>query len=1398
MTAVAGFTESLRELPLLDDAQRAELTGELQGRFPEQRALAVELIRRGWLTPFQVNMLAQGRGRQLVLGGYVLVERIAEGGMGQVFKARRAKPPAAVVAVKVIRPERLCSPDAVRRFEREAKAAAMLRHPNIVRVFEVGQAGDTPFLAMELIDGTDLHHMVLNHGPLPIHRACSYVRQAALALQHAFERQMVHRDVKPANLMVTAKGDQLKMLDLGLARLTAPLAAECAGTSSAAALSMGRLTQEGTVLGTPDFLAPEQALQPHLADIRADIYSLGCTLYYLLTARPPFPGGTLAQKLLWHQQAEPVPPASLRPDLPPGLSSLLRRMMAKRPQERYPTPQEVANLLESLTVETPAESAVMVASLVEPPPIPLSPLASHDSVVQLSPLPLREGGEGSRVRGSGEYATHSDTPRPYLTPPEQTAVDLRLSAQDKPPRRFGWSKKDDWLWTAVTAGSAVAAALIVLLLWHFFRDKDRDDLAGGPPAGGEVRPPPNPRPPADRPEPREAGIKPAPLMADREERPLPSAVGDICVGGGGRFLILHLPRDRKLAVFDVNEAKIVKYLPVPDDNVKLAAGMDVLIVALPSSNVLQRWSLTTFEREATVPCPVNGVVHGVAMGSASRGPLVVCSGAGDRFGRNEITLLDPQNFKESDAVPRDRGGPNAGFDPRVVPVRVSADGRVVVGVGGGGWVLEGKTYKSYPLPAATIPGPDGRTLYSPGQLFSSEGKPLGQPIGGHGRMVWYLPALHGPLYFSLNETAKEGRPDRATLRFSVHLPGDTRPLVSLPFLESLDTLTDWRGGVPPFVRHVYLIPDAKLLVILPDGNDRLVLHRFDLDELLAKANVDYLFVQSRPPTVGVRGQPFDYLLAVRSKRGGVKVKLDDGPRGMNLTPEGRLSWAVPKDFADTEVNVILTVSDASGQEVLHTFRLAVKDKADAPRLPVEPAKPPVQPPKPPVEPPKAPIGPPILPIPGKPPPPVGDLKPAPLKVDREERALPSSVDDACVGGGGRFFILSLPKDRKLAIFDVNEAKIVKYLPVADGNVKIAAGRDKLFVVSSETGIIQRFSLATFEKEVTAQLAVNGTVKAICMGSAAVGPLLVYYQRGVQGPVTFLDPVTLKEVHCEGINVHLGGAEHFRASPDGTVFGGWPTSHSQSMTSIVLTGKSARVHRGEMAGIVVPAADNTLMTGGGLYTAECKSLGSDKAEPRYRLRVPSQTGRFYLTCPGGGGAQINTGVMDAGKPVTLYLMGDSRPIATLNDVELPASNEAWTGSDFTQDKRVLFVPEAKLIAIIPRSNDRLVLHRLDIDAALEKVGIDFLFVVSRPPSVANKGTRVVYAPQVKSKKGGVKFKLESGPDGMRVTADGKLAWDVPRDFADTEVAVILTVSDASGQEVFHNFRIAVRDRADGGP
>jgi len=275
------------------------------------------------------------------LGQYELLERIGRGGMGVVWRAMHTRLKRHA-AVKLLSNDRLCDSQAVARFAREMEAVGRLDHPNLVRAHDAGEVDGQLYLAMEYLDGADLSRVVRNHGPLAVADACEVVRQTAQGLQCAHEHGLVHRDVKPSNLMLTTEG-QVKVLDLGLARLTSepPKGNDVTGTCQ--------------VVGTGDFIAPEQAQDTRHADVRSDIYSLGCTLYFLLAGRGPFAGPeytTFVQKVLAHTQ-QPAPPISqFRSELPSGLIAVLDKMLNKDPDQRFQIASEVARALEPYTAST--------------------------------------------------------------------------------------------------------------------------------------------------------------------------------------------------------------------------------------------------------------------------------------------------------------------------------------------------------------------------------------------------------------------------------------------------------------------------------------------------------------------------------------------------------------------------------------------------------------------------------------------------------------------------------------------------------------------------------------------------------------------------------------------------------------------------------------------------------------------------------------------------------------------------------------------------------------------------------------------------------------------------------------------------------------------------------------
>jgi hypothetical protein len=264
---------------------------------------------------------------------YEVLCPLGAGGMGQVFLARHRLMDR-MVALKVLRPSLLANPAAIERFRQEVRAAAQLLHPNIVTAFDADQAGDLHFLAMEHIEGTTLDKVVEQHGPVAPSQAREWVRQIALGLHCAHQSGMVHRDLKPGNVIRTATGS-VKVLDFGLARFASEQQPSQTDTPS------------GAVLGTPAYMAPEQALDPRTADGRADLYSLGCTWYFLLTGQPPFPGGTALQQLLAHQDRAPVPLAHCRADVPVRDTIIIGRLLQKEPQRRYQAPQELLAALDA-------------------------------------------------------------------------------------------------------------------------------------------------------------------------------------------------------------------------------------------------------------------------------------------------------------------------------------------------------------------------------------------------------------------------------------------------------------------------------------------------------------------------------------------------------------------------------------------------------------------------------------------------------------------------------------------------------------------------------------------------------------------------------------------------------------------------------------------------------------------------------------------------------------------------------------------------------------------------------------------------------------------------------------------------------------------------------------------
>ncbi len=405
------------------------------------------------------------------------------------------------------------------------------------------------------------------------------------------------------------------------------------------------------------------------------------------------------------------------------------------------------------------------------------------------------------------------------------------------------------------------------------------------------------------------------------------------------------------------------------------------------------------------------------------------------------------------------------------------------------------------------------------------------------------------------------------------------------------------------------------------------------------------------------------------------------------------------------------------------------------------------------------------------------ITPPALAEDRVVKKLPEVFADVAVGGGGRYLIFHMPKLKKLAAFDVNEARVTRYIPLAEEDIVYAAGLDCVVIGLKKGGKLERWSLTTFELEKSAAPPFREDVKGVVLGSASNGPLVV---NGY-----FLDLATFQQLPIldGNSNPRVWGAGDARfASADGTVFGAWNTHYSPSTTTtFVLEGATVkRYEEGDMMHVIPGPDGRTVYTGKGIAGRNLKRGDADDATYGYCL--PAVRGDYFLALkPATGGK---------GGEFTVYLRGLKQPVAKLDKAEHGLSFDGWDRESFGPWKRVFFVPDAKVIAVLPASNDQVVLHKFDADAALEKSGANYLLVTSQPPKEAKPGSAFAYPVKVKAKDKRVAFQLDSGPKGMAVSADGVVTWAVPADAAPGDHDAILTVRDGTGQEVFHTFAVKV--------
>ncbi len=428
-TTASMFFELLRRSRLMDDSQLDSYLKQHPTLSDRPDEAAAQLVHEGLLTRYQAQILLSGRWKRFFLGSYKILKPLGKGGMSTVFLAEHVSLHRKV-ALKVLPSQLADDPATLERFYREGRAAAALDHPNLVRAYDIGHEDNLHFLVMEYVEGRDLGAILAHKKPLPIESATACAVWACTGLQHAYSKGLIHRDIKPSNLMI-AKQPGLKILDMGLARFFLD-----------ASDDLTRRFQNKGPVCTPDYASPEQTLPDNPVDIRSDIYSLGCTFYAMLTGAPPFTG-SITQIFTAHQSEIALPVSLVRKEVPDGLSAVIAKMMAKKPEDRYQTPAEVLDALAPWAPTgllsssgTSSESPATFAAMIDMP-----------SAEEMDTEP-ENGNMAMTLQVDVVAVTSASTP-----PPVSTRKKLRGSAN--------WT-----LWVAAI-GTALLVAVLVgyLFVW---------------------------------------------------------------------------------------------------------------------------------------------------------------------------------------------------------------------------------------------------------------------------------------------------------------------------------------------------------------------------------------------------------------------------------------------------------------------------------------------------------------------------------------------------------------------------------------------------------------------------------------------------------------------------------------------------------------------------------------------------------------------------------------------------------------------------------------------------------------------------------------------------------------------------------------------------------------------
>ncbi|MCA9005403.1 MAG: DUF1559 domain-containing protein [Planctomycetaceae bacterium] len=897
-------------------------------------------------------------------------------------------------------------------------------------------------------------------------------------------------------------------------------------------------------------------------------------------------------------------------------------------------------------------------------------------------------------------------------------------------------------------------------------------------------------------------VTPTKLDRDQAKIKLPGVFTHVAAGGNGRYLIFYLKQQKQLAVFDVSAAQIIKLIPIEFEDISLTAGADKLVILSRDQSVIQRYSLNTFEKELSLPVALNGEGSQLVMGSASNGPVLFFSG---NESYAEKSFLDLQTLEKS-RVDLPGGEIHVLSGNRII--HVSPDGKVFgICVGGiapsriktiriNGNQIE--TAHRYDTNGVVVPGKDGSRLFNASGIYL----PSLRQIAGEVCLNSGIPAVYSDYYFVRGEDGSS---------FHLHRGDQAHPLatVSAPGPQILPEVKDARGRTngavkkeaEPFLRH-YFIEQAQVLITLPESNDEILLQHLDLKQTLEQTDQNYLFVSSEPILEATREERYTYPIQVKSKQEQVRFQLYSGPEGMTISSRGVLEWNVPPDFRDSRVNVFVNIIDATGYELFHEFEIAVSgDQAMIAEIPKIVPEPVVSQPAPasrnatsqgmkgalailksagqskpePPEPPQS--------------KPIDTLKPGQRKVD-----LPAPLTDMVAGRSGQYLILYFQSLKQLKVFDVASLKFIKTLPAGSEDILFAASAEYLIVVLRDQQIIERWKLDDFKRDLVVPVPVDKQIHAVVMGHSSSNLLVLFSGRDANGQnYTYVDPRSMKVIEVKGkdsgyLNSSPILLKAVSASADGRVV----TLGNHTLIYLDSNIEYRQSPR-DYGSLLLPGADGTfLYSERGIITNQMEEIfqAAEVGKPVLPIQlgslIPAIQPGYFLNLLSS--SRRDSGQIDM---LAVHAVGELQPLLTLNDVDTSLSKfERQDPPGMAYAKRFSFFPDQNLLIQVPNSNDRLILHRVSLLEQMKQSGIDYFYATSRPETKAAPGQLWKYQIETASRKGGVKYELKSGPEGMTVTDTGLMSWKVPADVVEPEFKVTVQLKDDSTQELNHRFTMFV--------